>query len=732
MLNSIRTALRVATGVVVIAGFLSLGTTQEFDGSLVLIPLILFAIMPICEQLDEQFHGYRIATAVLNVLVLPIVVAAPFYLGLLNAVIMLVIYIQVYLVLHRKRERDYYYLYLMAFFLLVASCVLSPEASIGIVMLIFLISSIWAFLILQIFVETERNQNATTPDLLALHEEDYQVVAPAGRWLDAGLILPVSGLCVLSVMLTVALFVFTPRMEAGFLGRREPTQFRTGLSNEVSIPTSGEIEADPRIVLRVEFPEEPGGRYDGEFFWRSSAFDTYTGSRWIRRHLAPDFDDALPDADFRSPVEENATIKTLVRTPSRNGRMVKQVVFLDDVPQDGLPCLSLVTRLDFEPKSKDVRLSWGDDNDFSIRFASAGSSSITYAAWSEVESDVSAEMLRAARNDYDQALGPQDYRQLLDQDLSPATQELAREITADATTPYDKVRALERWFQSDIFAYSLSIPPLNKARPIDDFVLNYKIGHCQLYATAMALMLRSVGIPSRVVSGYRGAEWIENEEAYVVRADMAHLWVEVYFLDLGWFSFDPSPPVDRSLTTMSSALRWFSLLSLRAKMLWFSEVVGFSGFQLADIKALSIGWLTDDSPLTNKPGSVRRSSAPFSAGLVFLLASVIAFLAYCWHSWRNRGKAATRLALSLHQLRARRLFFLVRKRLQQVGLIADGKTAEELAEVVAQYPPEPQRSLIEALHVYNEARFGGRALTTEQLGRLKNGLRDLKRQIARS
>src|SRR5690606_27292083 len=103
--------------------------------------------------------------------------------------------------------------------------------------------------------------------------------------------------------------------------------------------------------------------------------------------------------------------------------------------------------------------------------------------------------------------------------------------------------------------------------------------------TAMALMLRSIGIPCRVVSGYRGADWVDSEGAYIVSADMAHLWVEVYFIDQGWFSFDPSPPIDREITGFDRFWRQASLLTMRTKMFWLSQVVGFRGLQWGDLRS---------------------------------------------------------------------------------------------------------------------------------------------------
>jgi hypothetical protein len=340
--------------------------------------------------------------------------------------------------------------------------------------------------------------------------------------------------------------------------------------------------------------------------------------------------------------------------------------------------------------------------------------------WSEVEDDVPPERLRAASANYRSAINVRDYGILTAHDLTPAAQDLARQLTADAATVYDKVKTLETWFQSDAFMYSLMIPTLDDAQPIDDFILNTRVGHCQLYATAMALMLRSLGIPCRVVSGYRGAEWIDQEGAYVVRADMAHLWVEVYFLDLGWFSFDPSPPIDRELTAMDRFTRRVTLMMMRAKMFWFSRVVGFTGFQMSQFRDITMAWigLSDAAP-----SDVVQHGAPRRQLNLPLVPMLLLIWLAAAGAWALRRKRLTqRLQLSLDQVRAQRLFFVLRRRLLAMGTAADGKTAEEVAEEVLRKHADPPWHVLDALRIYNHARFGGRPLSPEQFTRLKQAL----------
>jgi len=132
---------------------------------------------------------------------------------------------------------------------------------------------------------------------------------------------------------------------------------------------------------------------------------------------------------------------------------------------------------------------------------------------------------------------------------------LAREITAGADTDYDAAAALQRWFRSSEFSYSLTAPVA------DDFdgagveavarFLEVKEGYCIHYASAFTLMVRALGMPARIVVGYlpgiATGEVVDGESVYAVSSDMLHAWPEIYFEGIGWVGFEPtnslgSPP----------------------------------------------------------------------------------------------------------------------------------------------------------------------------------------------
>lgn len=127
--------------------------------------------------------------------------------------------------------------------------------------------------------------------------------------------------------------------------------------------------------------------------------------------------------------------------------------------------------------------------------------------------------------------------------LAAMVRTTALQVTSSATGAFDKAFALEQWFTDSAngFVYSLNVPAGNSGDALVDFLSN-KQGYCEQYASAMAIMLRSLNIPSRVVVGFtQGVR--QSDGTYLITSHDAHAWVEVKFEQNGWVRFDPTPPV---------------------------------------------------------------------------------------------------------------------------------------------------------------------------------------------
>jgi transglutaminase-like putative cysteine protease len=124
--------------------------------------------------------------------------------------------------------------------------------------------------------------------------------------------------------------------------------------------------------------------------------------------------------------------------------------------------------------------------------------------------------------------------------LDPRIGEIARGWTKDAFSDYDKVLAIQQHFHSDGFAYSTDVDVADDADALLTFLTQTKTGFCQQYATAMAVLVRELGIPARVAVGYQ-AGTLQDDGTYLVQSTDAHAWVEVFFEGYGWLQFEPTP-----------------------------------------------------------------------------------------------------------------------------------------------------------------------------------------------
>jgi transglutaminase-like putative cysteine protease len=150
---------------------------------------------------------------------------------------------------------------------------------------------------------------------------------------------------------------------------------------------------------------------------------------------------------------------------------------------------------------------------------------------------VSANQLRASSQTY-----PQEIRKrylTLPETIPQRVLDLAQELTANITNPYDKAKAIEAYLRT--YPYSLDITPPPPDRDVADyFLFDLKTGYCDYYATSMIVLVRAVGLPARLVIGYSSGVYNPLKAEYVIREANAHSWVEVYFAGVGWVEFEPT------------------------------------------------------------------------------------------------------------------------------------------------------------------------------------------------
>lgn len=716
--------LRRSTAVFVTAGYLALAAVPQIGPAILIIPTLALAFARTGEYLDASQKAYGVLSRGVTVAYFCFLPLSWAKLDLLPTVVILVIYIQCYTLVHIKQVRNYYHLFLMSLFLLLAACVLSPDPVVGVIMLVFLVSAVWANMALRIVVEETACARLPEVEMVSLDNMLHDAYREGPANAVSSMPLAAASLSLAAIVMTAIWFFLTPRIEAGVLGRSQVESQVVGLSESVDLAAGGAISEDQTPVMMVQFPEEPNGQISDPnwLYWRVTTHNTYRDNRWANKPVR------LLEPGVRHLISgqrnNDGDIHRVDRVMRPGARMVHQVVYMDDVPRKGVPVLDLVQRVSVEEKTGNVELVWETDNDFTVLLNKSGSRRLNYEAWSEV-GDSSPGELRKIPFDFE-SVGDMDLETLTLSSLSEQSKQLASTLGEGKETLYDKVAAIEAYLSGPGFLYSLENTVSTAESVIDDFILNTRKGHCEKFATAMALMVRSQGVPARIVSGFRGGEWNESDHTYTIRASMAHLWVEVWFPTAGWILFDPSPRRDEQpVSQFGQMARLVSRALLKSKMFWFREVVGFDrAAQVDRLKDFSLGIVQGFRGREEGSEGVRVTgpfgTLGFVTPLIVLLllagASVLAVLRVRWIPVpRDR-------ALSREQIRVVRLYLLLRRRMHKFGVVCGGKTAEELrSELHEPRWGSPERAL-ELIELYNRVRFGSLPAAGTDLARLRKAI----------
>jgi transglutaminase-like putative cysteine protease len=326
-----------------------------------------------------------------------------------------------------------------------------------------------------------------------------------------GFLLTTAVLSGFTLLFSSLVFLTFPRVSRGWTGRGEPLATSiAGFADEVSLGSHGSrIFGNPQIVLRVEFPQGVPPDFQS-LYWRGRSYDHFDGARWRRSPRIPP--SLAPTAWYAGWGQE----------------VVEQRIYA--APLDARILFALHPTLDIEPHSE-IQPIFDNVGDLLYWGSAAPSYSV-----SSIRGRPSPEELRAAEEGFIPAR--QFFLQL--PPLSPEVRSLADSLLGDLPTQYDKARALVDWFQEE-FSYTLELPSTPREATLDSFLLERRAGHCEYFSTAMAVLLRSQGIPAREVNGFLGGEWSQFGDYLAVTQNQAHAWVEIWFPGYGWVPFDPTP-----------------------------------------------------------------------------------------------------------------------------------------------------------------------------------------------
>jgi len=414
-----------------------------------------------------------------------------------------------------KKDRDWVFLHVMTFFsvLLAAGLSISP---------LYLASFILYILVVVAAIIVWENVSSAHRTLERKGtSEPQRTDRPSwGRLTSVSVII-----VVLTIGLAVPLFFVLPRVGgAGFGGSGGGVSTYSGFSDSVRLGGIGKIQQSDRVVMRVETsPSELSGS-DG--YYRGVALDRFDNFTWSKSR-PQNRETLLADTDGKILVESSKPFAQLVR----------QKIYLEPIDT---PVLFGQTRV-VEVASGFPAL-YRDSYD-SLSYPRTGER-ISYTVVSDI-SRPTAERLQADREPYGH-----DIERYLDlpESYDKRIFSLAQSITANASNRYDKAIAIRDYLRSN-YGYTLELKAEGD-EPLADFLFNVREGHCEYFATAMAIMLRTQGVATRVVNGFHGGDYNSASGVTVVRELNAHSWVEAYFpKDDQWVTFDPTPAAGRNLSS---------------------------------------------------------------------------------------------------------------------------------------------------------------------------------------
>lgn len=459
---------------------------------------------------------------------------------LLLATIHMLFFTAVIKLFSARRIRDYLYLAALAFAQMLAAATLTIGTSFLLFFTLFLLLAICTFTSFEI--KRGRDRAVGT----------HPSVAPTGP--KAGLAPALSAtaavICLGVVVLTVVLFFVIPRGNRGYFSAlSRPSDRMTGFSDNVELGQIGQIKRSSSVVMHVDAPQLPPTQ---AVKWRGIGLTTFNGTRWFNRSVATMAVQGTRVFRFRQDIFHPGEPPKLQNYLVTLQPLASDAVFLAPQP------LELIGPF---------RNLWQDDAS-SIYMPSNAGALVRYSVVSDIAVP-SPELLRS-----DSAAVPEKIQEMYLQlpPTDPRIRELAERIAAPLASTYDKVMAIERHLQSN-YGYTLDLPPAMPADPIAYFLWESRRGHCEFFASAMAVMLRSVRIPARLVNGFLQGQYNDVSGQYTVRASDAHTWVEVYFPTYGWVSFDPTPAEGRE--TQALLLGRLSLYLDAFQTFWEEWIINY-------------------------------------------------------------------------------------------------------------------------------------------------------------
>jgi transglutaminase-like putative cysteine protease len=614
-LMTIQAAYRGSFFLLCLWGLTALLLTGEYS-----LGLISLAYAGVTLAFLASVRGVRVRVGYINLLTLAVFagVAVIARQSLLDGAVFFFMYLQVAKLLTFRTTRDALWIYTVIFFQIVAAAVLTTSIGFLLVFVVYVALMLVSLSLYNLHRSGEMaDRHLAGLDLEAAERVGFPRPVMAriqdGGWrrrrLPRRFILSSAGLFAVVTTVTVLFFLWIPRLSTQRIltptGPRVLEESVSAFSESVEFGAFGKINLDGSVAMYVR-PLD--GVRPAAVRLRGVALDTFDGQRWMRTTAA------VSGTPFERFNRRSPTPRTfLIIQPPFVTNFIFGVTFPNvlSVPRD-LPVIfdpvsnsawlptalsreihyfveSRVEDLDdrADPETLYPRRP-ADEVDAAVRLGGTVRDLVRTSVRRRMQAPDGVQRLavpadpainRRARADFLARIAlPAEYRQRC-LEIPPTVDrnkltDLARGWTEGTTTPFQAAMAIENRLKRE-YQYTLDRPV--EGNHIEDFLFRTRAGHCEYFASAMVMLLRSLGIPSRFVNGYYCAEWNQIANAFTVRQSDAHSWVEAYFDRYGWMTFEPTPAagIGRAAPLSPLMLAYGQVMDAM-KVRWYRYVIDYN------------------------------------------------------------------------------------------------------------------------------------------------------------
>jgi transglutaminase-like putative cysteine protease len=703
---------RIMTDALAMLGLLSLLTGGELDTTMAIVTGVCMVLAVAIPERYQEHPRLRSLGVFASLTLLGVQLTRAVSGGdLLKLSVEFAAALQVIRVATRRGAAHDQQIILLALLHLVAGTVLGGGLAYGLSLVGFLVIAPGALVLSHLRREVEGNYRQGARDRTGL-PVDVPRILRSRRVISRRFLMVTCSLSIPVFLFTAVLFLLFPRVGLSLLLLNHSRSARMiGFSTRVDLGGVGKLRSDPTIAMRVQLsqpPASPASRL--ALYLRGTSFDQYDGSSWTR------------------------TRPTHVPAPYQEG----SYFWVTGTPRAGvyedLTKLKVDMSIDLEPINPPIVFLPSDAVGIHVNEPGEGLGIRGPKIMVAADDEYKYERVEERGLQYDvyrgrarpEPLSAADRARYLQ--IPPAIErpiaELAKRWAGPVATDIEEAVAIEDRLRSD-YRYDLDSLSGAAPQPLLHFLFESKAGHCEFYSTAMAMLLRTLGVPTRNVTGFIGGTYNRFGGFYAVRQGDAHSWVEVYLDGRGWTRFDPTPPSSSAprseVTGMVAFMR--DVIEAAAQR-WSRHVIGYDLDQQIELfRSVKQRYRDYGGPSL---GRQLRPLAPVAGVVAIGVLGYLAWRRLRFRRMRTRPPVLVGQAASVTRVVA--LYRSLEEVLRSMGVgrqpttppFAHARALEQLSHPAA-------GEILQLTELYLEARFGRRELSEDEERDFERRVKALRR-----